>query len=178
MARTSSLAPRPLSTLALLGLLALPAACEKSGGATQIPEGEVVHVLAATFAEGSHASEAVQTECGLQEKLPQYVERYSKGRAVFDADADPSSGRVIELTLTDVVAPAGGAFSGPKHMKVVARALQDGTEVDTFEIDRSTTAGGYGNCDMLARIAAALGKDVARWLPSVSFPASSPSPSQ
>ncbi len=148
-------------------VLAAGAACDKSGGGTSAPpSGDAIAVPPATFAPDSHASDAVQAECGLQESLPKYVQKYSRGRAVYDASADTSSGKVLEITITNVVAPAGGAFSGPKHMKIHARLLEDGQEVDTFDVDRSTTQGGYGNCDMLRRIAAALGKDVARWLAS------------
>jgi len=158
---------RPMTRFAAVSLsiaLAL-AACGPSRGTTA-PAADAVTVLPARFAEDSHASEDVRTQCDVENDLPRFVEKYSRGGAVFSASADPSQGRVVEITVVSVVAPKGGAWSGPKHMKIEARLLQDGQEVDRFEVDRSTTQGGYGTCDMLRRISAALGKDVARWLAS------------
>ncbi|RMG95384.1 MAG: hypothetical protein D6705_13870 [Deltaproteobacteria bacterium] len=152
--------------LAVAALAVSAGACDKSGGTNAPAAGEAIAVPPATFAPDSHASDAVQAECGLQESLPRYVEKYSRGRAVYAPSGEAASGKVLEITITNVVAPAGGAFSGPKHMKIHARLLDGGQEVDSVDVDRSTTQGGYGNCDMLRRIAAALGKDLARWLAS------------
>jgi hypothetical protein len=75
---------------------------------------------------------------------------------------------VLELTISQVHAPGGGAFSGAKSMTVKGVLRDNGKEIGSFTATRYSGGGvfgGYkGTCAIVGRCAKAIGKDIAQWL--------------
>ncbi len=113
------------------------------------------------YDKDSGANDSVKKECGLDTKIPKYVK-----------SAAGSSGKgSLDMKITHVLAPGGGAWSGPKAVTVSGTLRDGGKVVGTFTARRQTSRGGYGTCQMLERDAEAIGKDVAAWLKSPSMDA-------
>jgi len=113
------------------------------------------------------ASTKVQQECQLQTLVPQAIQS-----AAIDAqlvDGKPQ-GRWLELTISEVHAPGGGPFSGPKWMAVTGKLHDRGKLIGSFRAKRVSTAA-KSTCGTLARIANALGQDIAGWLAAPSMDA-------
>jgi hypothetical protein len=105
-------------------------------------------------------TDAVKKECGLETKVPRYVK-----------SAAGSGGKgTLEMKITHVLAPGGGAWSGPKAVTVAGTLRDGGKVVGTFTVRRQTTRG-TATCQMLERDAEAIGKDIAGWLKSPSMDA-------
>ena len=117
--------------------------------------------------ESGAAPEKVQGECQLQTRVPTFLAEFA-GANVELVDALPRSGRVLEMTISNVHAPGGGGFSGPKWMTVKGTLKENGKVIGTFTAKRLTTGGAFGafkgNCALIGRCARAIGKDVAEWL--------------
>jgi hypothetical protein len=81
----------------------------------------------------------------------------------------PSSDTVVRVTILGVVGAGGGAWSGAKSITIRAEVLQDAKVVHSTTLTRNSGGGFFGTmkgtCSILDRIAVALGKDVAAWLP-------------
>ncbi len=141
------------------------------------PPPDAIYAPEASFAERAEVSDSVRASCKVQSNLPRYVQRYTGGQVWFDPAIDPSVGRRLELTVTQISAP-GAPPMVPRSMTIRARLLQDGEPLASFEAHRVTSMshagppprGFTGNCDLLRRVSAALGKDVARWLEEVEIP--------
>lgn len=132
-------------------LVSLPLA---AAAAVSIPE-------KIAYDKNAGVTDAVKKECALDTKVPQYVK-----------SAAGSSGKgTLEMRITNVLAPGGGAWSGPKAVTVAGTLRDGGKVVGTFTARRQTTRGGYGTCQMLQRDAEAIGKDIAGWLKSPSMDA-------
>ncbi len=113
------------------------------------------------YDKDSGVIDSVRKECGLDTKIPKYVK-----------SAAGSGGKgTLDMKITHVLAPGGGAWSGPKAVTVSGTLRDGGKVVGTFTARRQTTRGGYGTCQMLERDAEAIGKDVAAWLKSPSMDA-------
>ncbi len=133
---------------------------------------EMVKVLRTIpYHEHSGASPAVIGECKLETKVPHFLNAYSDMVELVDAKPG-KSGRVLELTITEVYAPGGGAWSGPKSMTVKGVLRQNGAEVGNFTARRYSGGGMFaaykGTCSIVGRCAKAIGKDIAQWLRSPS----------
>ena len=110
------------------------------------------------------ASDAVRAECRLQTSLPEYVRDASHDVDIVHGKR-PRRGTVLELRITDVRAPGGGPFSGPRAMSVEAELWDHGRLVASAKARRRTSARPFGgNCAQLNRIAHAIGRDIALWL--------------
>ncbi len=106
--------------------------------------------------------EAVRSECKLQTLLPEFIE--TAGADIKLVGSFSGNGRRLELKITEVHAPGGGAFSGPKWIEVVGTLRGDG-KPKTFRAKRlSTGLTMRGTCSILARAAKATGLDIAAWL--------------
>lgn len=114
-----------------------------------------------SFAPNAGATGAVQQECQLQTLVPQAVQQAAADAQLVDAPA--KSGRWLELSITEVHAPGGGPFSGPKWMAVSGKLHDRGKVIGSFRAKRLST-GVRGTCATLAKIATVIGQDVAAWL--------------
>lgn len=148
---------------ARLGLAALACAALLPAAAT----------LAATQAARSiailptaGAPSAVQNECGLQTAVPQAVAQAAADVTLVDAPA--KSGRWLELSISEVHAPSGGIFSGPKWMSVTGKLHDRGKVVGTFRAKRVST-GARSTCGTLGKVATVIGQDIAGWLAAPSM---------
>lgn len=147
-------------------LLAVCAALLVSAAAVPADQGSVKVLRSIPFAADA-ASQKIQDECKLQNKVPQFLDAYSERVELVDGPLG-KSGRVLELKITEVHAPGGGAFSGAKYMTVEGVLRDDGREVGSFTASRYSGGGvfgGYkGTCSIIGRCAKAIGKDIAGWL--------------
>jgi len=121
------------------------------------------------YAATSNANDKVRAECQLGLKLSKFIRAYSK-KSKFDVknESSSSSDYILTVEIGDVFAAAGGAFSGPKSVRVIGSLSQNGSELGNFEGRRYSTGGAFaafkGTCSILGRDVKALGKDISRWL--------------
>ncbi|UCE90130.1 MAG: hypothetical protein JSW10_04750 [Pseudomonadota bacterium] len=115
---------------------------------------------------------AVREECELQSQLPIFVQKYSKKQKI-DVTLQPDTlpkgtGRELKLQITGAVGGGGGAWSGPKMVRVAGALFEDGNKVAGFTGVRSSGGGAFGGykgtCSIMGRCVKALGKDISRWL--------------
>jgi hypothetical protein len=112
------------------------------------------------------ATSAVQSECGLQTAVPQAVAQAAADVTLVDAPA--KSGRWLELSISEVHAPGGGLFSGPKWMSVTGKLHDRGKVIGSFRAKRVST-GARSTCGTLGKIATVIGQDIAAWLSAPSM---------
>jgi hypothetical protein len=112
------------------------------------------------------ATSAVQSECGLQTAVPQAVAQAAADVTLVDAPA--KSGRWLELSISEVHAPGGGMFSGPKWMAVSGKLHDRGKVIGSFRAKRVSTSA-RSTCGSLAKIATVIGQDIAAWLSAPSM---------
>jgi hypothetical protein len=131
----------------------------------ELPEVKVLRVI--PFSEGSQIADKIRSECQLQTQVPHFLDQQSKQVTLVDADPG-KAGLVLELSIEEVFAPGGGAWSGPKWMAVVGTLREDGREIARFRAKRLSGGGmfaGYkGTCAIVGRCAKAIGSDIATWL--------------
>ena len=123
----------------------------------------VLTATTAPFAKGARVPPKVKAECGLSEAIPKAVADHSADVKLV-ASAPRSEGRTLELVIGDIHAPGGGAFSGPKWMEVKGTLRDRGKAIGSFRAKRYSTFPFAGTCGILARIAKALGADIAGFL--------------
>jgi hypothetical protein len=132
-----------------------------AGAAVQVPR-------SISFSSGAGGSQAVREQCALETKIPAFIAEFAADVELVDGAVDPKGGRALELSIIEVHAPGGGAFSGPKWVAVQGRLFERGRLVGSFRAKRFSTGGAFaefkGTCDILGRCARAIGMDVARWL--------------
>jgi hypothetical protein len=121
------------------------------------------------FAANAPVPAAVREQCALQTKVPEFVAQ-AAGSSVelVDGAVDRKKGRVLELEITEVHAPGGGAFSGPKWMSVKGELYDKGKQIGSFRAKRYSTGGAFGGfkgtCSIIGRCTKAIGDDIAGWL--------------
>jgi hypothetical protein len=140
---------------ALAALLAAPAAWAATQLARSIP-----------ILPSAGATSAVQSECQLQTLVPQAIQQ--AGADVTLVDAPAKGGRWLELAISEVHAPGGGPFSGPKWMTVTGTLRDRGKVIGSFRAKRVTT-GVRSTCGSLAKVATVIGRDIAAWLAAPSM---------
>jgi hypothetical protein len=115
------------------------------------------------FAPSAGASEKVQQECQVQTGVPAAIQQF--GSDIQLVDQPSKGGRSLELSITEMHAPGGGPFSGPKWMTVSGKLHEGSKVIGTFRAKRLSTGGMVrGTCATLARCAQAIGQDIATWL--------------
>jgi hypothetical protein len=140
---------------ALAGLLPAGAAVAATQVARSIP------ILPTAGATG-----AVQSECGLQTAVPAAVAQAAPDVTLVDAPA--KSARWLELAISEVHAPGGGLFSGPKWISVTGTLRDRGKVIGSFRAKRLST-GARSTCATLGKIATVIGQDIAGWLAAPSM---------
>lgn len=133
--------------------------------------GDVLYVPAKfSFMKDIRISENVRTECGLEQFLADDVADNAHGLYKKVVREQPSgSYDIIEVEITEVFGPGGGAWSGPKNMNIRGTLKSSsGKSLGSFTASRFSTGGAFGGfkgtCGILRRISKALGKDVAKFL--------------
>jgi hypothetical protein len=157
--------PSLASRFALLFALAagafVLAASPASAQATKVPR-------SIPFSSNAAVPDAVRSQCELQTKVPEFIAQ-SAGSSVELADGvSRKAGRVLEMEITEVHAPGGGAFSGPKWMTVNGTLYDRGKQIGSFRAKRFSSGGAFGafkgSCAIIGRCAKAIGQDIAGWL--------------
>lgn len=129
-----------------------------AGEVVTIPAEVPVHP--ATIVPGNFA------ECPTGTQIASFLDRGSRRVQV---GAVPSAGHYIDMAITEVHMPGGGAWSGPKWLEVTGTLHEgDGDAVASFRAKRFSTGGAFatfkGNCSIIGRCARAIAKDIAAWL--------------
>lgn len=144
------------------GGLVLFAAGAASAQATKVPR-------AIPYAANAAVPAAVREQCQLETKVPEFIAA-SAGSSVelVDGPVNRKSGRVLEMEITEVHAPGGGAFSGAKWMAVKGELYDRGKSLGSFRAKRYSTGGAFGGfkgtCAIIGRCARAIGQDIASWM--------------
>ena len=139
-----------LSSLLLLG----------SGAAAGAEEVQVRS--AAGVATISTIPPKVKQECNIQQDLSASVVANAPNAKL--APKKPSSGLYLDLVVTEVHAPGGGIFSGPKWIAARGTLQQDEKKLRSFRVKRISGGPFTGTCAMLAKATNAMGLDIAGWL--------------
>jgi len=121
------------------------------------------------FADDADVRPKIKDECKLQTKVPAFLKDFSSDVELVTGDPG-GTGRVLSMRVTQVHAPGGGMFSGPKWMTVTGELHEDGEMIGNFTARRGSGGGAFGGykgtCSILGRCAKTIGKDIAAWLNS------------
>ena len=109
------------------------------------------------------AHDKVLEGCKLQTMLPQLIAERSSD-VVLD---DRAGGTRLELIITDVHAPSGGVFSGPKWITVEGKLVSGKTVKGDFLVKETSMASATA-CGMLTKVMTVIADDIAAWLRSPS----------
>ncbi len=141
-------------------VLALPALAGAGTGAVTIPQ-------KIPFKQGANVPTAVRKECNLPTAASNAIRDSLQDAKVKVVQAGSVSsgtpGRALQLTITRMLAPGGGMFSGPKSLTIEGVLWSGGKSVGSFRAVRNTMGGG-GTCTMLENNAKEIGEDIAEWL--------------
>jgi len=162
------LTPNFLATVFIFCIAASPATAETYSISNSLP-----------FADGSGASDEVESECKLESKLPNFIKSAAKrGITVLltDEPLDDVEGKVLFIEITHILGTGGGAWSGPKAVSAKGELREAGEVIGSFNATRYSTGGAFGGfkgtCSILGRCVKSMGKDIARWLSKPTMDAS------
>jgi len=149
-----------LAAVITFSLVASPATAETYSVSGSLP-----------FADGSGASDEVESECKLESKLPNFIKSAAKRDVtvtVTNEPLDDVEGKVLFIEFTHVLGTGGGAWSGPKAVTVHGELREAGEVIGSFTSTRYSTGGAFGGfkgtCSILGRCVKAMGSDIAKWL--------------
>lgn len=125
-------------------------------------EGELSIPALVPYAEDSDVRQAIKDECQLSEKMSSYLGKYIASSTAVSVE--PEQGKYLDLSITEVHATAGGAYSGSKWMVVTGRLKENGKPMASFVAKRTTRGGGWGACGAAQRCAKAISKDISKWI--------------
>jgi hypothetical protein len=115
------------------------------------------------YAEPQSVPTRVREGCGLETRIPRYVEEYAAS-----AQIEAAGSRRLALRIEEVHAPGGGMWTGPKWIELGGELRAAGRVVASFRARRASLGGPFApfldTCAILNRCARALGRDVAAWL--------------
>ena len=152
------LKPGPSAALVILAASAVFYASAFGGDA------EIGIPKAVPYAQGVQVSDAVKNECQLGEKVSEFL-LHDANVKVSDK---PNEGRYLDMSITEVFASAGGAWSGPKWMTVTGTLMENGKKVASFRAKRFSTGGAFGGfkgtCSIVGRCTKTIAEDIAGWL--------------
>lgn len=132
---------------------------------------EVMVSVPVQYSDGAKVSDMVKNECFIEKDLPAHIKRYAdeEGFPLSLVTKDQQDkGRVLVLEITQVRAPAGGVWTGPKSLTVKGKLFDDGKLTGSFKDWRwaagNTTVGIYGNCIILDKAVKIISKDIVGYL--------------
>ena len=101
----------------------------------------------------------LREQCQLQTRIPEAIAANSAEVELVDGEGE------LALEITEVHAPGGWVFSGPKWIQVNGRLTREG-KVLAFRAKRFSAFNPFagGTCGILASISRAIGSDIAAWL--------------
>jgi hypothetical protein len=117
------------------------------------------------IADNVDMSSAVRNECQLGEKVSSFLAEFAPDVKVAE---DTKQGRYLRMSITEVSAFGGGAWSGPKWMTVTGTLVENDKPVASFRAKRYSTGGAFGGfkgtCSIIGRCTKAIAQDIAEWL--------------
>jgi hypothetical protein len=126
----------------------------------------------AVYDSAAPVTDSVRRECGIESLIGNHV--FMQVSASFPKSLQvqtPGKGdreKYLMLTVLAVQGVGGGAWSGGKSITIRADLLQEGKTVSTKVLSRGSRGGAFGGfsgtCQIMERIAGALGRDTAAWL--------------
>lgn len=151
--------------------LAMTASAKPASAApTQVSQGEyageMVTIPAEVPLDPSTVVPGAFSECPTGAQIASFLQ---KGSDRVQVGTVPSDGHYIDMAITEVHMPGGGAWSGPKWLEVTGALREgDGDIVASFRAKRFSTGGAFagfkGNCSIIGRCARAIAQDIAGWL--------------
>jgi hypothetical protein len=166
----------------VLGGLAALCAGQLSGA-----QEKVVVMVPAALDPNAPISDAARRECNVDTHVGTQVfqrvgEKYPGTEQVASADGLAPDKTFLKVTLMSVVGHGGGGWSGSKAISIRADVLRGTKVIATQRMNRQSGGGAFGGvmgtCAIFERIAGALGRDVAAWLPAalmmIKYDASAP----
>jgi hypothetical protein len=160
-----------LQSSALRFVFAFGAAAWALAGAAHDEERLLVQVPA-VYDSAAPVAESVRRECAIESLIGNHV--FMHVSTVFPKALQVQNPGKVEhdkylmLTVLAVQGVGGGAWSGGKSITIRADLLQDGKAVSTKVLNRGSRGGALGGfsgtCQIMERIAGALGRDTAAWL--------------
>ena len=150
--------PAPTATTRTEGA-AEPAASGSYGGGVVTIRGTI------GLAPGVNAPKAV-SECQIDVLLAQWLADRSPAIQIGDVG---NATHYMELAITEIHMPGGGAWSGPKWMELTGKLREgNGDAVASFRAKRYSTVAfnplKRPTCQMVQRAGKAIARDVSRWL--------------
>lgn len=104
----------------------------------------------------------IKQECFVQVDLPAAIARNNS--EVELVEGRPKSGLRLEVVITEVHAPPGGMFSGPKWIAATGDLKRGSKTVRSFRARRNSSGVFTGTCQTLDKITNVMGEDIGRWL--------------
>ena len=106
------------------------------------------------------------SECDTRAELSRMLQEHAPKVQIGTV---PAAGHYMDLAITELHMPGGGAWSGPKWLEVTGSLREaDGDVVAAFRAKRFSTGGAFGvfkgNCAIVRRCANAIAVDIAGWL--------------
>jgi len=113
--------------------------------------------------------DAIKRECALESTTTSWVMDALAGKGQrLEGTKNVEGGKVLKLTIVNVIGASGGAWSGPKTMTVRAELVESGKVVATTTKTRSSSGGAFGGykstCAIFGRVMKTLGSDIAGWV--------------
>ena len=144
----------------------MPLAAATNPVARGVYTGETVTIPAEVPVDPATVVPAAFAECPTGAQVASFLQ---KGSRRVEIGQVPSDGHYIDMAITEVHMPGGGAWSGPKWLEVMGTLHEgDGDVVASFRAKRFSTGGAFGvfkgNCSIIGRTARAIGEDIAGWL--------------
>ena len=118
------------------------------------------------FKKGIHVPDAVRQDCKLETVAADKIRSALKDAGKIEqADhvSKATRGKALEMTITGLLAPGGGPFSGPKSVTIEGALWNNGKLLGSFKAERYTKHG-HGTCNMLERDTDEIAGDIAKWL--------------
>jgi len=174
VANLNQMLQRKLATARTANATAAPAtrpiAATASAAPRQVSQGayagEMVTIAAEVPLDPIAVVPGAFSECPTGAQIASFLQN---GSPHVQIGTVPSAGHYIDMAITEVHMPGGGAWSGPKWLEVTG-ALHEGNGdvVASFRAKRFSTGGAFagfkGNCSIIGRCARAIAKDIAGWL--------------
>jgi hypothetical protein len=109
------------------------------------------------FAKGVTVNQKIIDQCGIQTRVPEAIANASEQVSLVEGAGS------LSLEISDLHAPGGWIFSGPKWIEVKGQLGGQSFRAKRYSAFNPFSG---GTCGILARISRALGGDIAAWVQS------------